>query len=241
MIRIAIVEDDATFRETLTGYLRRMEKEGAGEYKFSIDCYQDGLSFLDSYRSDYQIVLMDIEMPYMDGMKAAQKLRELDDTVCLIFITNMAQYVFKGYEVNAMDFILKPVTYETFSFKMEKAVTAAGRFGRQEKLLKTENGYARIDVSDIYYIEVVQHKLLYRTIRGEFEVWGIMAKAEEEFSPLGFARCNVSYLVNLRHVTEVHSDYVTVGGNALKISRSYKKNFMQSMMLFYSQGGSAAR
>ena len=241
MTKIAIVEDDAAFRETLQNYLHRMEQSGAGEYKFSIDCFQDGLSFLDSYRPDFQIVLMDIEMPYMDGMKAAQKLRELDDTVCLIFITNMAQYVFKGYEVSAMDFILKPVSYETFSFKMEKAIAAANRFGRQEKLLKTESGYARIAVSDIYYIEVVQHTLLYLTVRGAFEVWGIMAKAEEEFSPLGFARCNVSYLVNLRHVMQVRGDYVTVGGDQLKISRSYKKDFMQSIMLFYSQGGSAAR
>lgn len=240
MTRIAIVEDDAAFRQTLENYLHRMEEGSGGEYKFSVDCFQDGLSFLDRYRSDYHIVLMDIEMPYMDGIKAAQKLRELDDTVCLIFITNMAQYVFKGYEVSAMDFILKPVAFETFSFKMEKAITAANRFGRQEKLIKTENGYVRVDISDIYYIEVVQHKLMYRTVRGEFEVWGIMAKAEEEFVPLGFARCNVSYLVNMRHVSDIRGDHVTVGGNQLKISRSYKKNFIQSMMLFYSQGGSAA-
>ena len=84
-------------------------------------------------------------------------------------------------------------------------------------------------------------KLLYHTVRGAFEVWGIMAKAEEEFTLLGFARCNVSYLVNLRHVMQVRGDYVTVGGDQLKISRSYKKDFMQSIMLFYSQGGSAAR
>lgn len=94
MIRIAIVEDDAAFRAVLVDYLRRIERESGGEATFLIDQFGDGLSFLDGYRSDYRIVLMDIEMPYMDGMKAAQKLRELDESVCLIFITNMAQYVF---------------------------------------------------------------------------------------------------------------------------------------------------
>ena len=72
MTKIAIVEDDAAFREMLENYLHRMEQSGAGEYKFSIDCFQDGLSFLDSYRPDFQIVLMDIEMPYMDGMSRSR-------------------------------------------------------------------------------------------------------------------------------------------------------------------------
>ena len=237
MIRIAIAEDDASFRATLVEYLHRIEQGSCGEVSFHIDQFGDGLSFLDAYRSDYRIVLMDIEMPYMDGMKAAQKLRELDETVCLIFITNMAQYVFKGYEVSALDFILKPVTYETFAFKMAKAIAAANKFGRQDKMIKTDNGFVRVDIADICYIEVAQHKLRYHMLSGILEVLGIMAKAEEEFAPYGFARCNVSYLVNPRYVSEIRGDYVRVAGNDLKISRSYKKDFLQKMMLYYSQNG----
>ena len=61
-------------------------------------------------------------MPYIDGMKTSRKLREVDQNVALIFITNLMQYAIKGYEVNALDFMLKPVKYYDFEMKMNKAI-----------------------------------------------------------------------------------------------------------------------
>ena len=141
--------------------------------------------------------------------------------------------------MSALDFVLKPVTYETFAFKMARAIAAANKFGRQDEVIKTDSGFVRVDVADICYIEVAQHKLRYHMPSGVLEAWGIMAKAEEEFTPYGFVRCNVSYLVNPRHVAEIRGNYARVAGNDLKISRSYKKEFLQKMMLYYSQGGRA--
>ncbi len=70
------------------------------------------------YRADYDIVFMDIELPGINGMEAAHRLREIDQQVILIFVTNMAQFAVKGYEVDALDYIIKPAQYGPLSIKL---------------------------------------------------------------------------------------------------------------------------
>lgn len=120
MIRTVIVEDDDAAAELLAGYLDRYGGEH-GE-TFSSVRYDNAVTFLEKYASDADIVFMDIEMEDLDGMKAAAKLRERDRSVTLIFVTNMAQFAIKGYEVDALDFIVKPVGYHDFAFRLKKAV-----------------------------------------------------------------------------------------------------------------------
>ena len=94
MIRIALVEDDPACREQLRGYLDRYGKE-SGE-KLSVTTFADGDEIALHYTADYDIILMDIEMKFMDGMTAAELIREKDDSVVIIFITNSPQYAIKG-------------------------------------------------------------------------------------------------------------------------------------------------
>ena len=70
---------------------------------------------------DYDIVFMDIELPGINGMEAAHRLREIDQQVILIFVTNMAQFAVKGYEVDALDYIIKPAQYGPLSIKLDRA------------------------------------------------------------------------------------------------------------------------
>ena len=109
MVRIAIVEDDDACRAQLEAYVRRYGGETGGE--FQITSFSDGLDIAEDYRPIYDSILLDIEMPRLDGMTAAERIRSFDPGVILIFITNMAQYAIKGYEVDALDFVLKPVGY----------------------------------------------------------------------------------------------------------------------------------
>ena len=96
MIDIAIVEDDPKAIETLREYLTRFQKER--NEQFFIHVFYNVLEFLEQYRATYDIVFMDIEMPYMDGMKAAEHLRVLNETVLLIFVTNMSQFAMWGFQ-----------------------------------------------------------------------------------------------------------------------------------------------
>ena len=118
MIKIAFVEDDPACKELLVEYARRYAKETGAEVQ--IDCFGDGLEFLEKYTSDYTVVFMDVEMPFANGFEIARKMREKDAFVPLIFMTHMAQYAIKGYEVNAIDYVVKPVAYGTFSISSKR-------------------------------------------------------------------------------------------------------------------------
>ena len=121
MIHIAIVEDEKEFAQTLQDYIQRYMAET--HTAIQTDTFHDGMSFLDEYSGKYQIVFMDIAMPHMNGMDTAERLRKVDSNVCLIFITSLAQYAIRGYEVEALDFIVKPVAYDLFKIRLEKAIS----------------------------------------------------------------------------------------------------------------------
>ena len=101
MISIAIVEDQAELSNTLLSYIRRYMAETHEAIEAKVFC--DGAPFIDEC---FQIVFMDIAMPNIDGQEAARRLREIDNVVCLIFITSLAQYAIRGFEVSALDFVL---------------------------------------------------------------------------------------------------------------------------------------
>lgn len=228
MIRIAIVEDDSAQASLLEEYLERYREEHGEGMKITV--FPDGLEFVDNYRADYDLVLMDIEMPHLDGLAAARKMRMLDTDVCLIFITNMAQYALKGYEVGATDFLVKPVGYFDFSLKLRRALTQYSKYRRKIELrVHTPNGFACFSVSDVYYIESADHQLIYHTVQGCLQERGSIGAKEKELSVYHFARCNNCYLVNLEHVSALKTNSVFIAGEELAISRSKKKEFLKTL------------
>lgn len=101
MYHIAIVEDEKEFRDQLRNYLKYYESEF--HIEFQISEFEDGEDILRDYKNEYDIILLDIEMPRLNGMDAAELIREKDEEVVLMFITNMAQYAIRGYSVGALD------------------------------------------------------------------------------------------------------------------------------------------
>lgn len=229
MIEIAVVEDEKAQIEKLTKYLERFSKENGLE--FSIAVFASGESFLSSAKH-YDIVLMDIELGGLDGMQTAAALRKTDTETIIIFVTNLAQYAVKGYEVEALDFVVKPISYPVMSLKLSRAVD---RIKRNEKCdareisIKSDSRIYRIKHSDIKYIEILGHTIVYHTVSGEIKSYGTLKKIEAEFTSYGFARCNACYLVNLKYVTSVIGYSVFVGDDELKISQPRRKDFVRSL------------
>lgn len=235
MLHISIVEDDISSAKLLERYVKKYFEESGEAYRLSH--YTDGLQFIADYTGDCDIVFMDIEMPRLDGMATARRLRAVDQTVSLIFVTNMAKYALKGYEVDALDFMLKPVEYFNFSLKMDKAIRLRRKYAGSFVLLETADGVTKIEVSRIRYIESDKHFVVYHTEAGTYRVRASMNDTEARLSGRGFARCGISYLVNLAHVNHVAGFSVTVGKDTLSISRNYKKNFLDALSVFYSKVG----
>ena len=109
MLRIAIVEDEEIFARELEEYVRRYAAETFRDV--SITHYSDGEEIAGNYRGGFDLLLMDIQMTFMDGMTAAEKIRGRDPEVIIIFITNRADYAVRGYEVDALDYVVKPLEY----------------------------------------------------------------------------------------------------------------------------------
>lgn len=118
MLRIAIVEDHESDAKRLTALLEAYAQKNGK--RFAITWIANANTFLDSYQHQYELVFMDIRMPGLNGMMAAHELREMDHTVVLVFLTSLAQYAVESYEVEATDYILKPITAAALDLKLPR-------------------------------------------------------------------------------------------------------------------------
>mgnify|MGYP000124401329 CR=1 FL=1 len=231
MIRIAIVEDEDYYVSQLTGYLKEYQKSERTE--FDITVYRDGDAITSEYKAQFDMTLMDIQMKFVDGMTAAEEIRKMDSEVVIIFITNMTQYAIRGYEVAALDYVLKPVSYFAFHEKLKRAVSKIKKRKSTYTTLNAKGGIMRVDVADIYYVESSGHTLIYYTSGGDYFISGTMKAVEEELSGLGFSRGNKCYLINLEHVDGIQDKCAVVKGEKLQISRPRMNAFMQDLTKYW--------
>ena len=230
MRNVAIVEDEQEAADKLTSFLTRYGEEKNEEFK--VFHFKDALLFLSNYNSDYDIVFMDIELPDLDGMTASKKLRELDTDVMLIFVTNMAQFAVGGYEVDAFDFIVKPVSYYNFALKFGRALARLRNNADVQIWINGKSGNRRISASNLKYVEVADHVLVYHTTDGDFTASGTLSAVQKQLPSVSFALCNRCYMVNLRYVSEVEGFTVVVGGETLQISHPKKREFVRALNLY---------
>lgn len=226
-MRVAIVEDEAEVRKQLKAYIERFYETR------SLQCviteFSDGDEILEDYRAAYDLILLDIQMKRVDGMRTAEKIRRLDENVNLVFITNLANYAIKGYSVNAMDFVLKPVNYLMLEQVLERVERLLGKRNRQCITLPTDLGMSRIDVGEILYIETEGHNLIFHTETRTYRTRETMKNMEIQLKDKGFYRCSNYYLVNLEKIKHVTRTSVTVAGQELSISRGKYKELMDAL------------
>lgn len=234
MLEIAIVEDEEQEASRIGSFLDRFSRETGVELRHSWSASAAG--FLENYRCEYDLIFMDIRMPDMDGMKAAQRLREMDSAVILIFVTSLAQYAVQGYSVDALDYILKPVNYPAFMLKMQRAVARCKQKRVRWILLNTNSGAVQLEESKLRYVEIFDHHIRYHTQQANYDAYGTLKSVEQSLPPHAFFRCNNQCIVNLRYVTKVDGFTAVVDGREFSISRLRKKTFMEQLHRFSSLG-----
>lgn len=234
MIRVAIVEDEDIAARQLEQCLQQYES--GHDIRFSSCRFRDALEFLEQYQPLYDLIFMDIGMPGLDGMEAAVRLRAMDSVTPLIFVTSMVQYAVKGYEVEALDFIVKPVRYSSFEMKMRRILQAVDLKKGREVLLNVGGTVRVLTSSSIYYVEVMDHDLTYHTSQGDVTVRGKLSAVEQQLPKEVFFRCSTSYLINLQHVRQLTGDTVLVGDRELRVSRGKKKELMAALAACLGRG-----
>ena len=165
MVRVAIAEDDKNEMQVLKSHLERCSKERG--FLYSADCFTDGDANAENVRGGYDIIFLDIEMPLMDGMDAAEQIRKADKDVTIIFTTHNPNYAIRGYKVQALDYILKPVSYNSFDDVMERALRVRQESGGRYIKVKVRSGTVKLDVSKIRYVDVFDHYVCYHTPEGD--------------------------------------------------------------------------
>lgn len=236
MYKIAIVEDETEQRTLIINYLKEYEK-----YKnesFVISSFSDGIDILDDYSADYDIIFLDINMKHMNGMDTAEKIRQFDSEVVIIFITSLAQYAIAGYKVNALDFILKPVKENQLFITLDRALANVRKW-KKEKLIRVSdgNGIRKISSEDVYLIEVLDHDLSFVTKDGVITTKsGSLRQYEEELSSYSFVRANQSQLVNLKYIEEIRGDEVIMPNCSVFLSRNRKKEFLKKFAGYFGMG-----
>ena len=227
MLNIAVVDDERENRERLCGYIDRYAQEN--NLPLVVTDFADGAQIAQPYQGGFDIIFLDIEMPLLGGMTAAERIRAADPDVVLVFVTNLAQYAIRGYEVEAFDFVLKPVEYYPFSVKLGRAVRRVQSRRGKQLALQTPDGLRMVDSEQLLYLETRDRMLHYHTADAVYSVRGSLQKAEQELAGYHFARCNQCYLVNLKYVSGADNEFVTVAGEKLEISRRQRTAFFASM------------
>ena len=229
MIRIAIVEDEDSYVQVLTGYLKQYETEHS--LSFQISVFHDGLDIVSDYKADYDIILIDIQMKHLDGMTTAEKIRKLDEDVSFIFITSTVSFAVQGYLVDALGYVVKPVSYLAFSQILGKAIKKVTQKQQKNYLtIEVEGGQMRLDIGQIYYIESQRHHVLIHTEKGDFLTTGPLKKIEALLNEKGFSKCHNAYLIHLMHVTGiVQNNVILSDSTTLPVSRAKKKAFLEAL------------
>ena len=226
-MKLAIVEDDSAQARTLAAYCEKYGAEKGAD--ISAVHFDEPSGFLEKYRGGFDAVFMDIVMPVMDGMECARRLRKIDEDVVLCFVTTMAQYAVKGYEVGAFDFIIKPVSYGEFAMKLDRIARLLSKRRSEAVMIVSRSAVRRVEVKDLMYVEVYDHMLIYHTRDGDIEAHGKLAALEQDEKFRRFLKVSPSHLVSCDHITSVAEDHMTVGGNRIPISRRRRKECLEKM------------
>lgn len=223
-VSVAIVEDQEEDFKILESFIKKYGEENS--VGSNVSYFNSGISFIEKYRSDYDIVFMDIDMPNQNGLETAKELRKLDDKVILVFITNLAQLAIKGYSVNAFDFVPKPINYTEFSTLFKRALVKNSYEKKTEITIKSNRKIMKLDVLSLLYVEVVNHNLLFHALDETISAWGSLSNVYDELSKFGFVKVNNSLIANIRHVKNVNGYEITLDNDkVLYLSRGEKKDF----------------
>lgn len=196
-------------------------------------CYNalEALEFLKTSKAD--LILLDINMPHLSGMQLA---RLLPPSQALIFTTAYSEFAVESYEQNALDYLVKPITFERFLKAVQKAVrvlpTLEGEVlhhpGAKRLFLKTGKAMVQVSYDDVLFIEGLKDYVLFHTREGKHIVYKRMKELEETL-PDNFSRVHLSFIVNRDHIQRIEDNHVFISAQRISVSDKYRDTFLEKI------------
>lgn len=228
-MKIAIVEDQKIEQERLSSYIKTYCQQAGIAVEISF--FNDGIHITSDYQKQFDLIYLDVQMEIMDGMTTAKKIRSVDKDVLIVFVTNHSQVAIQGYSVEAIDFLLKPLSNFVFEEHFKKILRKLPSQEEEQAFLYVKHKASTVKVAqaDIFYIESQGHQLHIHTKNEVITTSNTLKNLEPLLDTKTFFRSNSGYIVNLAHVEKVEGNLVFLKGEALPISRPRKKDFMAAL------------
>lgn len=232
MIAVAVCDDSNLILESMKKNLE--EYAESKNEKIKICLYNSGEELLNNYTAQYDILFLDIKMPGMNGIEAAQKIRIIDKKVIIIFLTSLIEYAIEGYSVNAANYIIKPMGKHRLFMEMNRWMEKLKETQEPFITFHNDKGKYKVILKDIRFIETYNRNLLIHTKDEEYICYWKLREMEKRIGKYGFARNHASYLVNLCYVDNVEKMEIKVnGGIKIPLSKAKRKGFMEQLAEYW--------
>lgn len=228
-MRIAICDDEMHQIDLLKKLTSVWAKNN--NIKIRINTYDSAEDFKQT-KAECDILLLDIQMSGQNGVALAKELRQTNETLMIIFITAIPDYIQEGYEVSALHYLLKPVDenklYATLN-KAYKTLTSA----KKSIIITQSSEHYRILLDEIIYIESFGHNINIVTITKRYEVRKNISEIETELDNR-FFRCHRSYIVMLKYIKHISANEILLdNGQTIPLSRKLYKDIFQMFIKYY--------
>ena len=151
MLHIAICDDEKEFVAYMTGLLKQYATETGEEIK--VTAYYDGIELIEKYDTTIDLIFLDIQMRLVDGLRAAERIRQMDENVSLIFLTTLTQYGLEGYKYQATNYIVKPMKYIRLKAEMDQWMKKHRKEDSPAVVISNDDGKYKVSLKSIRYIE----------------------------------------------------------------------------------------
>ena len=221
MLRIALCDDEENARDALRIQLEKLMDELEDEIVYEFSNGRTCINWLTAHPGEVDLLFLDVEMGKENGMDAAKKIRTVNRDLLIVFATGYTDYVFDGYQVNALDFLVKPVSPEKLKEVLLRAKELLTPPTDRFFVLKNADGAYRLPWDDILYFYSDRRYIHLVTVIKTYTFYGKLNDIEKQVRN-NFVRIHQRYLVNSDNVTFVGGDFVTVDNPAcekLPVSR----------------------
>lgn len=224
-VRIAICDDEEKYRITLKTILDKL----LANIDYNIDTFDDGNNLYEAFSgTTYDLVFLDIEMPAVDGITLAKKIRSRSENVFIVFLTSHIEYALEGYEVNALRYLTKPVDIEKLKEVIRYVQEKQG--SSRQIIIKEDGEEILIDINGVIYMESMNQNVRIVTAKGEHVIRYNIGDFEDQLKNDGFFRIHRGYLISLSKVKKFSkNDVIMEGDEALPVSRSNLKPLKEAL------------